>query len=99
MLNRGAVITQRRRASHRLLGGRGDAINRFAADAIVLAARQAFIGAFCHALLIGAHELELERRRARIEHEDVHRGASVSRAAAARARANASLALSPYAEM
>src|SRR5256885_2912457 len=98
MINRPPVVAQRRRSAHRRTGRRGDGEDRLAADSLVLTTRQTLVFAFGHPLLIGAHELELERRRAGVEHEDVHLAELVSRAAAARARASASCAVSPYAE-
>src|SRR5690349_6984168 len=97
MLDRGTVVAQRRGAAH---GGtllRRHGVDRLAPNAIVLAAGQSLIRARRHALLIGTHELELERRGARVEHENVHQGcpAGFSRAAADRARVSASSAVSP----
>src|SRR5205085_3679947 len=97
MLNGGTVITQRRRTAH---GGSvlcRDGIDRLATDTIVLAARQPLVRARRHALFVGANELELERRRAGVEHEDIHPASpeTVRRDAAARARASASSAVSP----
>src|SRR6476469_9782252 len=97
MLNSGPMVAEWRGAAHRRAVFGRDGENRLTADAIVLATRQPLVGARRHALLIRADELELERRRTGVEHEDVHppfRG-STSRAAAARARASASSAVSP----
>src|SRR5215475_3989164 len=100
MINRGAVIAKWRRPPQRrpVFGRNG--VDRLAADTIVLTARQSLVGARRHALLIGADELELERRRTGVEHEDVHPSAPVPfvrRLKAARARARASSGVSPYA--
>src|SRR5881275_3072465 len=99
MLNCSAVIAERGGSADHRLAGRHDAKDRFTTDALVLTASQSLVRAPGHALLVRAHQLELERRRAGVEHEDVHPPASVRRAAAARARARASSAVSPYAEM
>src|SRR5689334_17862161 len=101
MLNGSAVVAEWGGTAHRraILGR--DRVDRLAADAVVLPARQPLVRARRHALLIGADELELERRRTGVEHQNVHPAASlaVSRAAAARARISAASGVSPYAEM
>jgi len=95
MIDGRAMIPQRSSAAHGWLVRRGDAVDCLAADALVLSSRQPLVGGFEHAFLVGAHELELQRRRAGVEDEDVHFVRSVSRDAAARARASASSASSP----
>src|SRR5437762_1530991 len=102
MLKGRAVVSQWCRTAHRgaILGG--ERIDRLAADALILAARQALVGIRRHALLIGAEKLKPERRRAGVEDENVHAllpTDTPSRAAAARARASASSGVSPSAEM
>src|SRR5690348_10854641 len=72
MLDGRAVIAQRSRAAYGRLVRRVDAVYRLAADALVLSPRQPLVGILLNALLVGAHQLELERRRTGVEDEDVH---------------------------